>query len=92
NAAGLEISLLLDDVHLFARNHEQTVFESLFDSLNRNGVRFIAAGYRRFLYNASELPATAIAPLDFTDSAKATSVISNRFGYNLSDEVRDLVA
>uniref|UniRef100_UPI0018F0BDD6 hypothetical protein n=1 Tax=Vibrio cholerae TaxID=666 RepID=UPI0018F0BDD6 len=61
-------------------------------SLNRNGVRFIAAGYRRFLYNASELPATAIAPLDFTDSAKATSVISNRFGYNLSDEVRDLVA
>ncbi|MCV4732181.1 hypothetical protein OFB80_30280, partial [Escherichia coli] len=39
-----------------------------------------------------ELPATAIAPLDFTDSAKATSVISNRFGYNLSDEVRDLVA
>jgi len=92
NAAGLEISLLLDDVHLFARNHGQTVSESLFDSLNRNGVRFIAAGYRRFLYNASELPATAIAPLDFTDSAKATSVISNRFGYNLSDEVRDLVA
>jgi len=91
-AAGLDFTLLLDDVHLAARGFGYAAFQCLVESLNFGGVRYIMTGYRRFLYNAVNVPFRPVSRLGFREATQATGSIAGRLGIHLPDDVRDLVA
>lgn len=92
SAAGLELALLLDDLHAIASQLGFAAFQSLVESLDSGGVRYVMAGYRRFLYNAVDVRSRPVSRLGFPEAAQATSAIGARFGIQVRDDVRDLIA
>lgn len=80
--------VVLDGAHYV----DGETLRSIAADFERSGTPFIIAGWRRALYPALEYRAVRLARLPFADTVQIVAQTASRFGVELTDACRDLIA
>lgn len=93
SAHGANIFVMIDNIEHGSISPEGSLYlNELFDIYGRSGLGYVFAGARRYLFGKLPCETMRIGPLDFGAACELCESLGSRFGVELNEQTRDLIA
>ncbi|MEQ1603448.1 MAG: ATP-binding protein [Pyrinomonadaceae bacterium] len=92
-SSGVRPFVLIDDVHLLSKlEGGDAFFDDIREVFGRSTIPFVLSGERRALFASTSFQTMPLDVFSFTEAGTFAERLSARFGVEINDQTRDLIA